>query len=114
MLTSFRAKLNSFRKSILLSLKGYARKIKRMNDLLTSQNPHARDQNITFDEGPHIYNIDGDKSYTSVTKWNHSHFKQFDANLIINKMMRSKKWPKSKYFGKKKIHHLTLMEFNIL
>ena len=67
--------------------------------LLSRSNYHARDSHIHFDEGPHIYTIDGDSSFTSVTTWNHMHFEQFDADLIIKRMMASKKWPESKYFG---------------
>ena len=66
---------------------------------LAKQNPHERDSHITFDEGPHIYTIDGESNFMSVTTWNHSHFGHFDADAIIEKMMSSHKWPQSKYFG---------------
>lgn len=75
---------------------------------LAKKNPHPRDEQITFDEGPHIYTIavsnpDGSVSYdsgfTSVTTWNHSHFKGFDADAIIDKMMSSARWSESQYFG---------------
>ena len=68
-------------------------------DYLEKENSHERDSHITFDEGPHIYTIDGDSSYTSVTSWNHSHFAHFDADKIISKMMNSNNWSNSKYFG---------------
>jgi ATP-dependent exoDNAse (exonuclease V) beta subunit len=61
--------------------------------------PHERDSHITFDEGPHIYTIDGDSDFMSVTTWNHSHFGHFDADKIIEKMMKSHKWTQSKYYG---------------
>lgn len=66
---------------------------------LALKNPHSRDANIHFEEGPHIYTINGnkDKKYTSVTTWNHSHFAEFDADLIISKMRLDK--PTNKYFG---------------
>jgi hypothetical protein len=69
---------------------------------LARLNAHPRDKRITFDPIPHTYMIDGDPSvkYTSVTTWNHSHFEEFDADAIIGSMMRSKKWPESKYYGK--------------
>jgi hypothetical protein len=67
---------------------------------LTNLNSHERDSHITFDEGPHIYTVDGESNYTSVTTWNHSHFEHFDADAIINKMMASKNWTTNKYFGK--------------
>ena len=67
---------------------------------LSTINPHERDAFIEFEEGPHIYNIQGDPSkYTSVTTWNHSHFEQFDASAIIDKMMNSKNWKANKYYG---------------
>ena len=69
-------------------------------EYLSKLYPHERDSHITFDEGPHIYTIDGDSSFMSVTTWNHSHFQHFDADKIIDKMMNSPKWPNNKYFGK--------------
>ena len=69
-------------------------------NVLARENAHPRDAMITFDEGPHIYTINGDSGFTSVTTWNHSHFEKFDADRIISNMMQSAKWPQSKYFGK--------------
>ena len=68
-------------------------------DYLEKLNTHPRDAHISFDEGPHIYTIDGDSDYKSVTTWNHSHFPHFNANKIITKMMNSKNWKQNKYFG---------------
>ena len=45
--------------------------------MLESKNPHPRDKDIHFDEGPHIYTIKGDSSFTSVTTWVHKHFTPF-------------------------------------
>ena len=59
-------------------------------NLLETRNPHERDNHITFDEEPHIYTIDGDSNYTSVTTWNHSHFEHFDSDKVIDNMMKSK------------------------
>ena len=72
------------------------------NTYLAKLNGHERDTHISFDAGPHKYTINGDtnKDYTSVTKWNHSHFSQFDADKIITSMMTSKYWWKNKYYGK--------------
>lgn len=70
---------------------------------LAEKNSHPRDKCITFDEGPHIYTINGDSDYMSVTTWNHSHFSHFDADKIIDKMMMSRKWgPAHKHWGKTK------------
>lgn len=68
-------------------------------DFLSNEHPHERDERISFDEGPHIYTIDGDSDFMSVTTWNHSHFEHFDADAIITRMMRSKRWTQNKYFG---------------
>jgi ATP-dependent exoDNAse (exonuclease V) beta subunit len=68
-------------------------------DYLSNQHPHQNDSHISFEEGPHIYTIDGDSSYTSVTTFNHQHFEPFNADIIIKNMMRSKNWTKSKYYG---------------
>jgi len=68
-------------------------------DTLAKQNFHERDSHIKFDEGPHIYTINGDSNYMSVTTWNHLHFAKFDADKIIERMMRSKNWTNSKYYG---------------
>ena len=69
--------------------------------ILANKNSHERDSHIIFDEGPHIYTIDGDSDYLSVTTWNHSHFPKFNADKIIEKMMNSKNWKDSPYFGMK-------------
>lgn len=68
---------------------------------LAKLNAHPRDQYIEFDEGPHIYTVHGQQGYTSVTTWNHQHFSHFDADAIIDKMMKGKNWtdPKYKYYG---------------
>lgn len=70
--------------------------------LLSEKNKHDRDLMITFEEGPHIYTINGDSSYTSVTTFNHKHFDVFDADKIIDNMMNSHKWVSNKYFGMSK------------
>lgn len=69
--------------------------------LLSVKNAHPRDQFITFDEGPHVYTVHGESGYTSVTTWNHHHFEQFDADKIIDSMMKGKKMkdPTYKYYG---------------
>lgn len=71
-------------------------------DYLSIVNRHPRDEFITFEEGPHIYTVCGERgTYTSVTTWNHSHFGKFDADKVIDGMMKGKNWndPKYKYYG---------------
>jgi hypothetical protein len=75
---------------------------------LQEKNPHPRDEHVDFYDPTHTYTvrfIDGsgnpvvDEGFTSVTTWNHSHFGHFDADRIIEKMMRSPKWSQNKYYG---------------
>ncbi len=66
---------------------------------LAKKNAHERDSHISFEEGPHIYTIDGDSDYMSVTSWNSTHFPKFDSDVVITKMMASPRWSKSPYFG---------------
>jgi ATP-dependent exoDNAse (exonuclease V) beta subunit len=70
-------------------------------DYLAKVNAHPRDEFITFDEGPHVYTVHGDSTFTSVTTWNHSHFESFDSEKIIDNMLRGKKMkdPSYKYYG---------------
>jgi len=81
-------------------------------EYLSKINSHERDQNILFDEEPHIYTVKGNSNYTSVTTWNHSHFPKFDSNKIIDNMMKSSKWPQNKYYGKTKQQILDIWEEN--
>lgn len=68
--------------------------------ILSDANPHDRDSEISFREDGHIYTVQGDSGFTSVTTWNHSHFKEFNADAIIASMMARESWPSSKYYGK--------------
>jgi hypothetical protein len=66
---------------------------------LQELNRHPRDKNIRLHTKSHIYTVNGDSDYISVTTWNKSHFKKFNADLVIKKMMNSKKWDTSPYNG---------------
>jgi len=69
---------------------------------LAKKNAHPRDADISFEEGPHIYTVLGERgTYTSVTTWNHGHFSHFDADAVIDKMMAGRNWnnPDYKYYG---------------
>lgn len=73
-----------------------------LENVLSQRNVNSRDENIQFFEEGHKYVILSDPlhNYTSVTTWNHSHFPKFDADLIIQNMMKSKGWKKGhKYWG---------------
>jgi ATP-dependent exoDNAse (exonuclease V) beta subunit len=70
--------------------------------VLSARNQHPRDKNIRFFEEDHKYIIltEPDVKYTSVTTWNHSHFPKFEADSIIENMMKGKGWKEGhKYWG---------------
>lgn len=67
---------------------------------LEIENEHPRDKRIEFFDVGHYYTIDGKRGdYKSVTTLIHSMFPKFDADAIIDRMMKSKNWSKSKYYG---------------
>jgi ATP-dependent exoDNAse (exonuclease V) beta subunit len=73
-----------------------------LHPVLSSRNSHPRDADIQFFEEDHKYIIlsEPDVKYTSVTTWNHSHFPKFEADSIIDNMMKSKSWKEGhKYWG---------------
>jgi len=57
-----------------------------------------RDQRISFVESNHTYLVDH-KVYPSVTTLIHHHFPSFDPDKVIQKMMASKNWCSSQYYG---------------
>ena len=66
---------------------------------LAIKNRHPRDNLINFDEPTHIYTVNGvTKHYVSVSGLHHHLFAEFDADLVIKKMMKSPKWPQSKWY----------------
>lgn len=70
---------------------------------LAKINEHWRDKNITFEEEGHKYTIEGfEGSPTSVTTLIHHNFPNFDADVVIDKMMKSRNWINSQYYGKTK------------
>lgn len=70
-------------------------------DYLAKKNAHERDARIQFEEATHIYTVDGDRTFMSVTTWNHHHFPKFDADKIIRQIISSPKHktdPTYKYY----------------
>ena len=55
---------------------------------LSLLNAHERDSHISFQEFGHIYDVDGDKTFTSVTKYVHGFAKPFNANEVIAGMRK--------------------------
>ena len=74
--------------------------------MLAIKNPHIRDVNISFKDEKHLYflKLPNNKIINpiSVTTLIHKYFSSFNANKIIDKMMKSNNWVNSKYFGKSK------------
>jgi ATP-dependent exoDNAse (exonuclease V) beta subunit len=67
---------------------------------LAFKNRHPRDLQIEFDEPTHRYTVNGSSDgWTSCTGFLHSFFPHFDPDTTIKKMMKSPKWPQSKYYG---------------
>lgn len=66
---------------------------------LKNKNKNERDKNANLDEATHIYNINGETDYTSMTTFIHSLFEKFDDDKIITNMMNSSKWHENKYYG---------------
>ena len=74
-----------------------------LTNVLALRNSHLRDSHLVFNEALHKYNIttDSNSIYTSVTTFIHQQFPHFDADDIINKMMKGRYWNSShKYWGK--------------
>lgn len=67
--------------------------------LLKNINAHVRDRNIKFYEKGHVYYVQRQRGYKSVTTVVHNLFEKFNADKIIDNMMASENWPNSKYFG---------------
>jgi len=71
-------------------------------EFLAKKNPHPRDADITFEEGPHLYTVYGKQGYTSVTTLVHQHFPHFDADAIAQKCAdhpTKRHDPTYKYYG---------------
>jgi ATP-dependent exoDNAse (exonuclease V) beta subunit len=69
------------------------------NQTLKTKNQHNRDKNILFIEQGHKYFVKNVEYDLSVTGFVHSFFPKFKADEIISKMMMSRSWPASKYYG---------------
>lgn len=67
--------------------------------MLKEKNPHERDNLIEFIENGHKYVYNGKETFTSVTTIIHDYFPKFNSDAIIDRLMNSKGWPQSKYYG---------------
>lgn len=76
--------------------------LSKLEPVLSFENKHPRDAGIQFYEKGHKYIVLSEPNikYTSVTTWVHSNFPKFDADSIIDNMMKSKGWKEGhKYWG---------------
>jgi len=71
---------------------------------LGTKNHHPHDDRISFDEPTHIYTIDGDSSFTSVTTFLHQHFPHFDAPKVIADLLAIKRTYKGRSYINKNEH----------
>lgn len=79
--------------------------------LLAQRHAHPRDELIFFQEEGHLYTIrDLEGHPISVTTLIHFFFPEFDADVVIDKMMASRNWPVSKYYGMSKDEIKSLWE----
>ena len=86
-----------------------------LQPVLSVKNSHKRDIHIQFFEEGHKYVIDFEPNvkYTSVTTWNHKHFPEFDADAIIDSMMKGRNWKEgNKYWGLNKDQIKALWDTN--
>jgi len=65
--------------------------ILEMNKYLSEKNAHARDSRIQFQDDGHVYIVDGDRTFTSVTTIVSTLYEHFDQEKIIKKMRLSNK-----------------------
>jgi ATP-dependent exoDNAse (exonuclease V) beta subunit len=56
--------------------------------MLSILNAHPRDRRISFEEKNHVYSIDSRTGYTSVTTFIKKHFNEFDADKVLERMVR--------------------------
>jgi hypothetical protein len=70
--------------------------------MLSVVNAHPRDAFIQFEEEGHIYTIHGERgTYVSTTSLVHKQFAEFDADAVVNNLIKSGKTadPDNKYYG---------------
>lgn len=65
--------------------------------LSSVMNPHPLDECIVFDEGPHIYYLNGEPASVSCTGLVHDFCNEFDADKAIMMMRGSRNWPRAQY-----------------
>ena len=69
----------------------------RQPRLLQLIHPHPSDEKIQFEEGRHLYYIDGLQCCWSVTTLCRSHASEFDEAATVAKMREGENWPRPSY-----------------
>lgn len=67
---------------------------------LSTLNEHPRDYRLQFFADEHMYLLDGMPTCGSVTGLVHSFCEEFDADLVIERMINGRKWPRAGYIRK--------------
>lgn len=82
--------------------------------LLEELYKHSRDSNLTFNEERHEYKLIStpEKQITSCTTVIKKAFREFDAESVVKKMMKSRSWTVHKLYGKTKEEILSIWEQN--
>lgn len=87
-------------------------------EYLARKNAHPNDRCVQFDEGPHIYTVNGVKMKTSVTGWLGQFHEHFDGSAVVDRMIASgsvndpSKPNYAKYHGMTKAQILAMWEAN--
>ena len=70
---------------------------------LAEINHYEQDDHITLVEEGHVYTVDGDSNYISVTNLIREFFPKFDRDKVLSRIFNSDRWCESyKYYGKKR------------
>ncbi len=76
-------------------------------------NAHPRDRHVQFFPDRHKYLVRGKETLGSVTGLIHAYTNPFDADHVIDRMMRGSRWPRPGYlqnnFNKEDMHTLTCL-----
>lgn len=68
---------------------------------LAEKNSHPMDARIEFDEPTHIYTIDGDSSFTSVTTFLHHNFPPFNPAKVAHSLLAEKREFNKRFYPNK-------------
>lgn len=78
--------------------------------VLQQRNPFPNDASIQFDQESHTYEIHGKRVQLSVTRAVDFFFEQFDAPVVVSKMINGKSWPRAEYWLEAENRAMTVQE----